>query len=145
MTEQEKQIMAGNAVFHNAVRPLMAELINVEKTSVASAKSALGDYPYIVDHEAITQQEQDAMDAYNLALQPIQTQERKIRMLEFSYGNKRRNAANDFFNAVANELENSGELASISGVVATTESVQSVVNQISNQELIDSVYFTYNN
>jgi hypothetical protein len=144
MTEQEKQIMAGNAVFHNAVRPLVSELINLKKTAVATAKSELGDYPIIANYEAITQQEQEAMDAYNAAMQPIQEQERKIRVLEVAYGNKRRNAANDFFNAVANELENSGALASISGVVATTESVQSVVNQISNQELIDSVYFTYN-
>jgi hypothetical protein len=144
MTTEEKQIMAGNAVFHNAVRPLMAELIDAEKTAVATSKNAIGDYPIIADYEAITQQEQEAMDAYNLAMQPIQEQERKIIVLEVAYGNKRRNAANDFFNAVANELENSGALDSISRVEATTESVQNAVNQISNQALIDAVYFTYN-
>jgi hypothetical protein len=144
MTEQEKQIMAGHAEFHNVVRPLMAELIDTEKTSVTNAKSALGDYPSIVDHESITQQEQDAVDAYNASMQPIQAQERKIRMLEVAYGNKRRNAANDFFNAVANELENSGVLTSISGVMATTQSVQNAVNQINNQALINAVFYTYN-
>jgi hypothetical protein len=120
-------------------------LIDAEKTAVATSKSALGDYPTIADYEAITQQEQDSMDAYNASMQPIQAQERKIRALEVAYGNKRRNAANDFFNEVANELENSGALASISGVVATTESVQAAVNQIADQELIDAVYYTYNN
>jgi hypothetical protein len=145
MTTEEKQILSGHAEFHNAVRPLMAELIDAEKTAVATSKSALGDYPTIADYEAITQQEQDSMDAYNASMQPIQAQERKIRALEVAYGNKRRNAANDFFNEVANELENSGALASISGVVATTESVQAAVNQIADQELIDAVYYTYNN
>jgi hypothetical protein len=144
MTIQEKNILSGHAEFHNAVRPLMAELIEDEKTAVATAKNALGDYPSIVDHEAITQQEQEAMDAYNAAMQPMQEQERKIRVLEVAYGNKRRNAANDFFNAVANELENSGALDSISGVVATTESVQDAVNKIDNQALINAIYFTYN-
>ena len=144
MTTEEKNIMAGHAEFHHAVRPLMAELIEVEKTSVTNSKGALGDYPTIADHEAITQQEQDSMDAYNAAMQPIQDQERKVRVLEVAYGNKRRNAANDFFNAVADELENSGALASISGVIATTESVQNAVYQIDNQALIDAVYFTYN-
>jgi hypothetical protein len=144
MTTEEKNIIAGHAEFHNAVRPLMAELIDAEKTAVATSKNAIGDYPIIADYEAITQQEQEAMDAYNLAMQPIQEQERKIIVLEVAYGNKRRNAANDFFNAVANELENSGALDSISRVEATTESVQNAVNQISNQALIDAVYFTYN-
>jgi hypothetical protein len=144
MTTEEKQILSGHAEFHNAVRPLMSELIEAEKTAVTNAKSALGDYPIIADYEAITEVEQEAIDAYNAALQPIQEQERKIRALEVAYGNKRRNAANDFFNAVANELESSDYLASISGVVATTESVQNAVSQIDNQALIDSVYFTYN-
>lgn len=144
MTTEEKQILSGHAEFHNAVRPLMSELIEAEKTAVTNAKSALGDYPIIADYEAITEVEQEAMDAYNTAMQPIQEQKRKIRVLEVAYGNKRRNAANDFFNAVANELENSGALSSISGVEATTESVQNAVSQIDNQALIDSVYFTYN-
>jgi hypothetical protein len=144
MTIQEKNILSGHAEFHNAVRPLMAELIEDEKTAVATAKNALGDYPSIVDHEAITQQEQDAVDAYNADMQPIQEQERKIRTLEVAYGNKRRNTANDFFNAVADQLENSGALTSISGVIATTESVQNAVNQIDNQALINAVFYTYN-
>lgn len=145
MTEQEKQILSGHAEFHNAVRPLMAELIESEKTAVATSKNAIGDYPIIADYDAITQQEQDAMDAYNAAMQPIREQERKIRALEVDYGNKRRNAANDFFNVVADELENSGDLASISEVVPTNESVQNAVNKIDNQALINAVYFTYNN